>query len=167
MTYSREYNDNKEAHIVVQRVPVIFLIAIEISLVRYSWSRIWGATMPDISLKLYTQPYQWSSLNRKVLQRALSPESRQYFTSLSASNESITSSLLAQFQALELEWVSFDCWNQRIWSILINTENLNTSTCAYPTFLKRDQCKHCLDVLIRLSSSKYRRKRKTSSGAET
>ena len=62
-----------------------------------------------------------------------------------------TKKLLSQFKKKEGKWkkfAEFKYWNYGVWTIHIDLENLQNSSCTCPSYLKFLQCKHALGMQI-------------------
>ena len=101
-----------------------------------------------ISLSLWTQAYQWVAQKKAVLQRS-ADDCVQYFTLSSKYETEITEKMLKDFERQEGKWKNFDsfsAWRTKIWKIEVYPNHV---TCTCPFFIKKNQCKHSVGMLIR------------------
>lgn len=111
-------------------------------------------TSPPTSLHLWTEAYKWAAANKVVIEE---PHSiigcTSYFVTSSALGKPISATLLRQFRKADCKWRGFNEFKQLnfgIWHVVINSTTLPASTCTCPFYLKSNQCKHVIGMLIRL-----------------
>jgi hypothetical protein len=145
----------KAEHTLRERLPVGQFLNNLVDMVR-KWSEIRNPdvvncvpfhTTPPMSLRIWTDAYQWAALNVKALEEKGTDESVRYFYVRSSSTtEPITKKLLAAYK--KEDWRTFDDYKCcGIYKICI-TESESTCTC--PSYLKQLQCKHVIGMKIRL-----------------
>ncbi|KAK7601962.1 hypothetical protein V9T40_009403 [Parthenolecanium corni] len=146
----------KKEHILRERLPVGQFLSCTVDMVK-QWSQrrdpasvnsVSFADISSISLPLWTEAYQWVAQKKTVLQRDAGT-CTQYFTSSSKSQTAITTELLTKFERQEGKWKSFEefkTWRTEIWRIEIHPGQV---TCTCPFFMKKNQCKHSIGMLIR------------------
>ena len=107
-----------------------------------------------LSLKEWTTAYQWALEKHKTLERGHpSPHCRQYFVASSKKKEQLTAAFLKKMLNADLKWKTYDefrKYSSEVWIVTINSEDLLSSTCTCPPFLKHKSCKHVLGLQIRL-----------------
>lgn len=96
------------------------------------------AVIPTISLKQWTSTYHWALANKKILQEPYTAYTFFYTTASKAGFE-LDIDLWVKFKNYKHNWSNFDdfkMYNHNIWVIFIKFDNLDTSTCTCPIFLK-------------------------------
>lgn len=109
------------------------------------------AEEPFIQLKLWTSAYQWALENKKVLERKLKDNSIQFYTTSSTMKTAINTKIVQKYEKFHGKWTSFEDFrkqNYGVWIITVNPSTM-TATCTCPKFLKSEQCKHSIGILIR------------------
>lgn len=107
------------------------------------------AEEPTISLRQWTDGYQWAMANRKVIRKERG--SPVYYVCSTASNESITPEIVEEYEDKEGEWRDFEefvRFKYGVWRV--GTEE----GCTCPTYSKFHSCKHWLGMQIRLKMLK-------------
>lgn len=97
---------------------------------------------PSLTLRQWTEGYQWALSNQKVLCRG-----NTFYTTSTAMKAPITTDILTEYMRQKGKWESFDNfvkWNYGVWAINID------GSCTCPCFSKFNTCKHYVGMLIRL-----------------
>ena len=100
---------------------------------------------PTISLKQWTEGYQWAAANHKVIREEKS--SPVYYVCSSTHGEPITPEIVEEYQEKEGEWENFEEFvklQYGVWKVNVN------EGCSCPIYSKFYCCKHWLGMRIRL-----------------
>ena len=148
----------KRQHTLRERLPVGQFLTLLFDILR-DWSSrrnpkstnyIPFTKTPPITLKLWTQAYQWAILNKAVIEEAGPHGGTHYY--VGAGDTRISNKSLKVYKKKNGRWTTFDEFkklNYGTWMIQI-MEDEKKNECSCPHFLKIGQCKHVLGILIRL-----------------
>ena len=101
-----------------------------------------------VSLKLWTEAFQWAAQKTPVLERH-HQNCVQYFAASSKLQTPITEKLQKEYERQQGKWKTFDSystWRTKIWKIEVFPDHV---TCTCPFFTKKNQCKHSVGMRIR------------------